>query len=881
MVEKNFPGRPFRLRENVWLKRQDIAGNSSLVGWELWIHKNSYSPTFSGGTANRHFKLNGGDVGSRQENGFDFRGDGPWLILSGENWIGHNSDGTKNLPIEGGAEYDMLGYAQVNSSIDLPRIARASTTTFSPDQHSGIFGSGFGMSSNRASTDFIHDSDYFFGSASGRAATNWTDTVFWTPPMDLLRQIPNEKTGVGTMRLYTYTSGYGTFIGSVDTLYRLTAPASLGVDFTNLTISETNTAVSTAIGAYVQGVSRIKAVLNGAVSSGYDATIPANGYWLALDGQSINAQTGTFNPTVSSGSLTVSGSVTDTRGYSKNKGQAITVLAYSPPTINSVKVERALSTGVVDEQAGTNFRVTISAAIRSLKPSTTEKNTMRYRISTRTRGATTWTLKVNQLLSAGTTSMNSAILVTGPFAITGSWEIMVEIVDVFSTSVTQQTVGVAKIGQHWDGNRGVGIGKFREFGMLDVGGPIFQEGAAVMAGNTYAMLDPNYDGPGPAKVVWPGFTAPTAEAYEWMSPYIPWGNRSVEMVRVNGTWAILGHSGHDLHGGPVSIVLNTAKVVVYNENRRDWVWRELVAGRRLTSGIVVLSGMLDGVASIAAGDLIGTLAPGLRPDVTMTFPVEVGDQPRAIDINPDGTIRARSGWPANTYVSLEGIAYPAAGVATWTAFAFQNSWVAQTTATWGTPGYWKDPFGTVWCRGMVRAGTTNENIPMLTLPSGVRPGWYTHQRVSNQDNFGFVSVDPAGSIQYKAGSAGNDGLSLAAVNFPTPDAYTSSLWTDLRLMGSWSRYGTAYPAPRITRRTDGLVMTEGLLGGSAVASIFKLPPEMRIPKRGLIAGVGSAARARFDYGNDATKTDDFGVAQGSNGDSWYSLDGLRWAPGPF
>lgn len=884
MVESNFPNRPFRLRENVWLIRQDIGGNASLVGWELWIHKNSYSPTYSGGQAHRRMVLDGAERGSNYSNGFDFRNGDSFLILNGEAWIGHNSDGTKTFQIDGYAAYDVLGATEVHGPFTLPTIPRASNISFVPDQHSGIFGQGFGLRSNRASGSFEHDSDYYYGNASGRAATRYADSATWNVPMDLLNQIPTTTTGVGTMRTYTYGAYPNNFIGATDFNFRLTAPSSLGVDFTNLTISEANTAVSTKVGAYVQGLSRLTVTLNGAVSSGYGASIAdPSGYWLYCDGQSINAKTGTFgSPITSAGTVSVSGSITDSRGLSKNKSQNITVLPYAPPTITSVKVERALSTGVVDEQSGTYLRVTMVGAVQTLKPSTTEKNTLTFRISTRLKGTSTWTLKVNTALTAGTITLNRAQLVTGPFSITASHDVLVEIVDQFSTSAVTQTVGVAKIAQHWDGNRGVGIGKFREgTAMLDVGGPIFQEGAAVLGGNVQAMLDPNYRGEGPAKVFLPGTSTLTTEAYEWMSPYIPWENRTVELVRVNGTWAILGHSNNDAHGGFAAATLNSSKFMVYNEERKDWVWRETVGSRRLSSGIVVLSGMINSMSgtTTATGDLIGTLIPGHRPDVTMTFPVEVGDQTRSIDINPDGTIRARSGWASNTYVSLEGISYPAAGVATWTSLALLNSWVAGTTSMWGTPAYWKDPFGVVWLRGMLKSGGTAENTPMATLPAGTRPSWYTHQRTSNQDNFGFVSCDPAGSVQYKNGSAGNDGMSLAGVTVVTSDAYTASPWRDLRLMGSWSRYGSAYPAPRITRRPDGLVMTEGLIGGSAPASIFKLLPEMRVTKRALLAGVGSAIRARLDFGNDATQTDDFGVAQGGNGNSWYSLDGLKWAPG--
>lgn len=123
MVSAPFPNRPFNLRENVWLIQQNTGTVQSLVGWELWIDKTGYSPTYSNdGQADRDMILNGNIVGSSNVRGFNFSGNGPWLILSGQSWVQHNSDGTLTLPIRGRANYAILGYAEVNSSLPLPTI---------------------------------------------------------------------------------------------------------------------------------------------------------------------------------------------------------------------------------------------------------------------------------------------------------------------------------------------------------------------------------------------------------------------------------------------------------------------------------------------------------------------------------------------------------------------------------------------------------------------------------------------------------------------------------------------------------------------------------------------------------------------------------------
>ena len=123
MVSSPFPNRPFNLREAVWFTGQQ-SGNASLVAFELWIDKTGYSPTFSDGAATRRFFLNGGQVAANNARGFDFRGGGPWLILSGQTWIEHEPNGYKTVSIYADAGYDILGATSVSSAIGLPRIPK-------------------------------------------------------------------------------------------------------------------------------------------------------------------------------------------------------------------------------------------------------------------------------------------------------------------------------------------------------------------------------------------------------------------------------------------------------------------------------------------------------------------------------------------------------------------------------------------------------------------------------------------------------------------------------------------------------------------------------------------------------------------------------------
>jgi hypothetical protein len=125
MAQAPFPNRPFALRDQLALIQQDTAGNRSLVRWELWIDKLAYSPTSSGGgKAVRWMRFDQQQVGISQVPGFDFTGNGPWLILGPiDTWWPHNADGTKTIAVQGYGDYDILGATIVNDSITLPAIA--------------------------------------------------------------------------------------------------------------------------------------------------------------------------------------------------------------------------------------------------------------------------------------------------------------------------------------------------------------------------------------------------------------------------------------------------------------------------------------------------------------------------------------------------------------------------------------------------------------------------------------------------------------------------------------------------------------------------------------------------------------------------------------
>lgn len=91
---------------------------------------------------------------------------------------------------------------------------------------------------------------------------------------------------------------------------------------------------------------------------------------------------------------------------------------------------------------------------------------------------------------------------------------------------------------------------------------------------------------------------------------------------------------------------------------------------------------------------------------------------------------------------------------------FENSWV-NYGGTNAAAAYYKDPFGRVHLKGLVKSGALNTTI--FTLPTGYRPQEVEHFSVVANGAFGQVVVQPDGTVQQQVGSNGY--VSLASISY--------------------------------------------------------------------------------------------------------------------
>ncbi len=391
------------------------------------------------------------------------------LIYTVTKTIAHNPDGSKRISVGGscGVNATLSGiyYGTVNLQTryydleDIPRISMPTLSNPNP-----TLGNTITVYTNRASSSFTHTIRYAFNGASGTIATGVTTSTTWTLPLSLANRIPNSTSGTGYIYCDTYSGSKK--IGTADVKFTAKVPSDIVPDFDEILHIEYIPEVASVIGEgkYIQGMSRIFMEIIGAEGA-YSSTIKS--YSITFDGATHNSRTALSEIVRNSGQLTITAKVTDSRGRTATKTATVEVLPYSPPQITAFSLQRCDADGTPN-MLGEYVKVKREGYVSSLL-NVTEKNTLTYRIRSKQRDATSWTLVKSQTLTSLTLAGNEII---GTYSVTSSYDFRFEITDVFNTTFVLDVLPTGKVVMSWD-NEGVGIGKVREQGVLDVLGEIY------------------------------------------------------------------------------------------------------------------------------------------------------------------------------------------------------------------------------------------------------------------------------------------------------------------------------------------------------------------------------------------------------------------------
>jgi len=319
--------------------------------------------------------------------------------------------------------------ARVTSSVE---AGSASTVTFINPYLSNVY----------------HVVDWRFGTkvkstttAVGASSTSYTIPLSW------LTVIPSATSGTATVSVTTYSYG-GQELGTDTYSFTITAPSS-AVPTLSLATARINNSVPSSWGIYVQGQSGVTIT---ATAAGYQGSTISS---YTISGGATGTQSSnvfTISTIYSSGTITYTVKVTDSRGRTATASTSISVVAYSAPAFSATDAFRCIANGTASD-TGTY----ISAKATGTFSSVSNKNSMTLKVQ--------YALSTSGAYSTAVTLTNgtASIIGNGSIDINYSFKVKFTLSDQFNTIEKVLNVGTAAFTVFFrQGGNGVAIGKVSE-----------------------------------------------------------------------------------------------------------------------------------------------------------------------------------------------------------------------------------------------------------------------------------------------------------------------------------------------------------------------------------------------------------------------------------
>ena len=316
---------------------------------------------------------------------------------------------------------------------------------------------------NRQSSAATHTLRYSFFSVNQTIATGVTDSCAWTPPISLAAQIPNAASGWGTLLCDTYVNGK--LVSTKSCTFTLRVPASVAPTISGVSIAEATAGIAAQFGAYVRTRSTLAVSI--AASGAQGSTVSS--CRTTLDGAAYTGASFTSNTLNTAGSLTLTVTVTDSRGRTASTTRTIAVLDYSPPSLTKFTAERCNSSGTAPQMDGTRVRVSVGGSVSPVGT----KNAISCTVYYKTSSASAWTQAAS--VSPSSYSVNTTnLLLPQTFNALSSYDLKVRLQDSFYYIEQTVSIGTKQVMMDFykDGS-GVAFGKVAETpGAVEFGWPV-------------------------------------------------------------------------------------------------------------------------------------------------------------------------------------------------------------------------------------------------------------------------------------------------------------------------------------------------------------------------------------------------------------------------
>ena len=330
---------------------QGASSNSSLVSATAYIKTTDTSKAFNASAIALNINGNTTEIDTKTIN----FSSNPFIVVSASNIsVPHTVTGSKSITISATIGFSSSGSGitpgrcSASGTATLDTINRASTISLSPSSSTSnpIVCNGSNAISvgiTRYSTSFTHTVVFAFGGVS-TTQTGIGTSASYTPPTTWLQQIPNSLSGRGKV---TVTTKSGSTTVGTSTQYFYLKPPAYTPTCTISTITGHNLWNGSGFGSSgvaVQGFSYGSYTVSG--SSSYYAKI--RDYTSSVGGDIYTTSSVETNTFTSSGNITASGTVTDTRGFTSavaTSENGLDVYAYSLPNISSIQFYRCDENG--------------------------------------------------------------------------------------------------------------------------------------------------------------------------------------------------------------------------------------------------------------------------------------------------------------------------------------------------------------------------------------------------------------------------------------------------------------------------------------------------------------------------------------------------------
>ena len=312
--------------------------NTSIVSWQLWLERGSSWAYDLYNESLAEVEINGQSILSKYVS-FDLR-NSDWVRFgSGTLTIPHNDDGTKSISISARLTNvaDMGNIGWINGTVDLSNIPRASSIR---SVSATELGKPVSVEIDRKASGFKHQVWWSVnGSAWIDLGNNHDTNVQFTVPIDYANRITNSDTGTVDVCIRTLKGdtiiGRDVYLNGTSIL----VPKTIVPTLDSITASEQVSKIAEIIpkGNFVKDKSTIRLEALGAKGA-YGSTIVSTE--LSLGNLVVRAPQGDF-PANTSGTVTATAKVTDSRGRTASKSIQINIIDYYAPKILAFLANRA------------------------------------------------------------------------------------------------------------------------------------------------------------------------------------------------------------------------------------------------------------------------------------------------------------------------------------------------------------------------------------------------------------------------------------------------------------------------------------------------------------------------------------------------------------